>query len=326
MKALYIGDLHLDALNWNVSMLLLQVATIKSVLEYARQHQITNIIFLGDIGHYPLLSVRSHIYLLDLLTEYSDLVFDFILGNHDFKMTGEHSLLLLEYLTKLGNFSHVSIHSVPKVKKIEGSRINFSPYPHVEETKYLNIGHFEVCGSKRDNGLIIKEGIELKRDWVMGHLHTKQKVKRTQYPGTLYQVSFGEQYNKGFAVIDYNSGEVEYEWVKIKPSFELRNVVLTEEKDLALLKEDNNVFFKVWLNTNEIDSNALLSPNIVKILAGSKRKDVEINGEETELSTFDADSWDIKDVLGQILSTSNYPKPFVKEIHGLLDKIISKGG
>lgn len=215
LSFLTIGDLHLDRLaSIFTNHLELQFGLIEQAIQFAISKQIKHVFFLGDIANSPKLSLEASLHLLRFLVKYDkQLNLHFILGNHDYNRIGVHSLVLFEYLSKC-MFQTVVIHSQPDSM----GRVNFLPFPHhlALSEGSINIAHIERNGAQMDNGFTITNGIDPDGNWwISGHLHTKQKIGKTWYPGTLYPLSVMEKGPKGFAYFWFN-GELHAKWHKVE--------------------------------------------------------------------------------------------------------------
>lgn len=284
MEAVGIGDTHLDKLDALIPEASTLIAkSIRRVFKYALDRGIKNVLFYGDICERPRLSydAQCEFYGVILDPRYKDLEIHIILGNHDFAENGTHSLQVLELVARMMG-RNVHVYTQPERVVIDGVAFNFLPYPHTETTKNaINVGHFEVSGSLRDNGRKIEEGLSTKHVTLMGHLHTKHKVRNTFYSGTLYQTNFGEYEEKFFHHIKASSHrieDVEVIDVPFDPPWKLKNLTVTSNKDLKLIVPDDNVLYKLFIKDGaDIDIERVLSkrPNIVKHNVFKSKEDLE---------------------------------------------------
>jgi hypothetical protein len=323
MECIGIGDLHLGKLDNiipNASELI--VNSVAKVFNYALEAGVRTIIFYGDVGDKPRLSYESHIALFGLLAvkKYRDLDLHFILGNHDFAEDGTHSLQVLESACAWARTSNLIVHTKQELIDIDGAPFNFLPYPFTNTRKdKVNVGHFEVSGSMRDNGRSISEGIDTKHRTLMGHLHTKHRVRNTYYSGTLYQTNFGESLPKFFHHVKLPKGaplsELDVECVKFKPPWKLINETITTKNDLQALDHEPLNLYKLFIKEGlDLDINQVLSdyPNVVRHNVFRNKKDLEtlITREwdfDAELTT-DTSAFDEIEVIREFMSTAGLRK------------------
>lgn len=255
--AVFIGDLHFDKMArlFPQNHLQLQIAEINKPMQYALKKGVRDVVFLGDVAENPTLSALAFCSLLRLLKQYDGkLRISFILGNHDFAENGVHSLLPFIEMQELKMFQTVRFFTSPKVIGKE-VKINMSPYPFTDSVKNaLNIGHFEVSGSTRDNGRIIKEAHDVgKADWVMGHLHTPHDVGNVHYVGTLYQTNFGESLPKSFTHGRFrmSGGKLQkkYERIQCDPMFKLHNLKVESKADLKVISKNPLYLYKLFVQS-----------------------------------------------------------------------------
>lgn len=286
MEAIGIGDLHFDKLNNiipDASSLI--VRAVSRVFDYALDNGVANIIFYGDIGEKPRLTYESQVALYGLLgrRRYRDLNLHFILGNHDFAEDGTHTLQVLDVVSSWAKAANIKVYTKQEQVNIDGVPFNFLPYPFTTTNKrHINVGHFEVSGSMRDNGRQINEGLETRHHTLMGHLHTKHKIRNTYYSGTLYQTNFGESLPKFFHHVKLQSkaplSELEVECIKFKPPWKLINETINVKQDLKNLEPDSLTLYKLFIKEGlDIDINQVLTdyPNVVRHNVFKNKKDLE---------------------------------------------------
>ncbi len=295
-----IGDLHLDALvkYWGNANAL-QLQCVDQVIDSVYRNGIKHILFLGDIaqgirdttGNKVRLSEDAQVQLLRLIDKWDGKVtLDFILGNHDLAEIGSHSLQLFMTMQELGMFKTTRFHEKPSNIVRSGVRISLMPFPHkTPSDASFALGHYEVKGALGDTGY--KCGGELheyKIPVVQGHLHTRQRVRNHYYPGTLYQMSFGEKLPKGYGVVRATKETFAYRWVEKLPPFELRNVYIEKPKDFERLTPDATILQKLFVSdTVRLPSNLLSQyPNIVNALVYGDEKELQaIQDAELALET-----------------------------------------
>lgn len=282
MEGIGIGDLHfdkLDSLIPNASELI--VKSVERVFRYALNNGVKNVLFYGDIGERPRLSYDAQVNLYKLLLKkkYRDLSLHFILGNHDFAENGTHTLQVIQSIANEID-REVYIYTKPELKSLDGVPFNFLPYPFTETTKKaINVGHFEVKGSIRDNGKKIEEGPSSKHNTLMGHLHTCHRVNNTYYSGTLYQTNFGEHLPKSFHHFKaHSASELHVDNIAFEPPWKLLNLTVSSERDLEDLDSSPNVLYKLFLKDGaDVDIDYVLTkyPNIVKHNVFKSKKELE---------------------------------------------------
>jgi DNA repair exonuclease SbcCD nuclease subunit len=323
MEVIGIGDLHLGKLdNLILDVNSLIVKSLSKVFDYALEHGVMNIIQYGDVGEKPRLSYESQVALYTLLgrKKYRDLKIHFVLGNHDFAEDGTHTLQVLDVVSKWAGASNIKVYTKPELVDIDGVPFNFLPYPFTHTKKQvINVGHFEVSGSIRDNGRKIDEGIDTKHTSLVGHLHTKHRVRNTHYSGTLYQTNFGESLPKFFHHVRLDKkapvSEIEVECVKFNPLWRLLNETINSVKDLDRLEHEPLTLYKLFLKEGlDVDINQILTdyPNVVRHNVFKNKKDLEIL--TTREWNFDAEvvtddsSFDELEAIKEFMSTSGLKK------------------
>lgn len=285
-----IGDLHLDALlkYWTEANLL-QIGTLRKVISACLQEGIQNIILLGDIAHGIRDSTNNTIRMsegaqcafLDLLCEFDGKCrIDIILGNHDIASTGLHSLQLFMLMQKLGFFKSIHFYEKATITRIEGVPVHFLPYPHTMPNPRATFAaaHYEVNGACSDSGHTLKANDHAYDTMVMqGHLHTRQSIRNHVYPGTMYQLNFGESLPKGYGVVRVIGRKCKYRWVEIDPPYKLVNLVVNSSADLKKLTASTYTLLKLFVSENVTIPQELLVcyPNIVNSLMFSDKNELE---------------------------------------------------
>ena len=338
MEALGVGDLHLgklDSIIPDANRLIAQ--SLAKVMDYAIENGVTNVFFYGDIGEKPRLSYESHVALFNVLFKkrYKDLSLKFILGNHDWAEEGTHSLQVLETIAPFVR-RDIQVYSKPEVVDVDGSPIHFLPYPYNETKKgCVGVGHFEVKGSKRDNGRTIDEGFETNATNLLGHLHTCHRVSRNFYSGTLFQTNFGEALPKSFHHVRWGQGskprDMEVENVRFKPPWKLINLTVNTEADLKVIGKDKRSYYKLFLKDGlDLDLNRILTenPNVLRHNTFKSKNDLEVLMERDW--DFDLDvaqglsEFDQKEVITEFMSNAGLKKSQIKrglDIVGNLTKV-----
>lgn len=279
LEAIAIGDLHLDGLGFLPNGNELIMAEVAKAENYAVRRGIKHVFYLGDIANKPVLSYEAHELLLNQFSKHRD-CFDrhIILGNHDFSHTGRHSLTVLK---KALEGTNVHIYTEPTQVRLAGIPVNFLPYPYpnVDEApdpfNCLNVSHFEVAGSQRDNGTTSSSTYEIMASthWLMGHLHTPHSVGRVHYTGTLFQRNFGEDLPKSFSLVQARLSkssallQVRFKRIENTPAFTLHNLVIESTKDLDKIPSDPSAFCKLFVEGTVTLPSTLLAtrPNIIRV-------------------------------------------------------------
>jgi len=259
------SDFHIGALR-NVfnDALQKQIVEINKIYNYALTHGIKYVMIPGDLTDTSTISDVELVELIKLFLKYDGhIITYYIAGNHDYFSVKKSSLSVLECLCDEGLLQNLHIIRKPEFTRIEGTLVNFMPFPHVSfpESKkpYINFVHLDVDGAVADNGHIIK----VKKDFdfgdgnitISGHNHKYQviKSKRLIYCGNPYQKKFSEELPKGFIVCrsKYKEGKlrVNHEFINNTPEFALKTLTINSDKDLQKLVQSNNIAYKI--NTGE---------------------------------------------------------------------------
>jgi hypothetical protein len=219
--------------------------------------------------------------------------FHIIPGNHDLYDTNPaagHSLQVLE----LWRRPNVKIYLEPTDLEVGGLPLRFLPWPYQTfSSKRLNIAHVDVKGSRTDSGrLNDKEHMTDSKAWALiGHIHTKQKVRNSYYPGTLYQTNFGESADKFFAHVSYDDGWT-IDMVPAKPTYRLHTVLVETKADLKDVPVGPNDLIKLVIK-GQVSASAYKHLNVVKTVVAKSEAEVALalveelsaRGEKVEIST-----------------------------------------
>jgi len=239
----------------------LQLKSLRQLCARARKDGVHNVFLPGDIFDNPSPSQQLIIQLIDVFRTHKDLHFHLIPGNHDITARGRNGLMVCEFLSQMNLLDNVSVHTEPQMVTIDDFPVFFMPYGYdnYPDGAYLGFGHHSVTGAKNDNGFPISDtmGIELnnkRAQWIMGHIHLAQIMKWGAYPGTGYQVNFGEDEEKFIlkfkAVLTDGRVSLKTKLIPVKKPFTLRTVVMRETEDfekLPAFDPKRPVFFKVQL-------------------------------------------------------------------------------
>jgi hypothetical protein len=279
-----IGDLHFDKLDRVLPGIgnNLIAAEVRKPLDYALKHGVQHVFFYGDLADRAHLSYSGHAAFLRsvLHRKYQDLHKWIILGNHDWADTGHHSLLLLEIFAKHLKNRNLHIITNPTESGLDGVPVRFLPYPSEDTSKRcLNVGHFEVSGSIRDNGKKINSGYDKDHLCLMGHLHTPHKVRRTYFSGTLYQTNFGESLPKSFHHVKVMP-DLRHKVVNVpnEPAFKLFNLEVHSRRDLAEISSNKYHLYKLFVQDGvRINPDDLSKyPNVIRINRFKDESDLKV--------------------------------------------------
>lgn len=303
-----VGDLHLDKLTkyW-ADANTRQLRSVRLAVDAARRKGATEVFFLGDIaegirdntGNAMRLSEPAQCEFLALLLELDQVINSHvILGNHDWASDGSHSLQMFLTMQEHGVFKRTRFYADLERVRVGTTRCAMMPFPHTvpPARTQLAFGHYEVSGAVGDNGRSVHASEKHRFDCpvIQGHLHTHQRVRNHWYPGTLYQTSFGENEDKGYAVFQPGS-KLGYEWIAHKPPFILRNLRVNTPADFKQLVKDESVLFKLFVHESVRVPDDLLMryPNIVNRLAfasDSEAETLERDEFQTENQRIDLDT------------------------------------
>jgi DNA repair exonuclease SbcCD nuclease subunit len=336
MEYIGIGDLHYDKMDGLVENANDKIsASIRKVFKYAVENGVRHVIFYGDLCERYRMSYEAQVsfYQIALDPKYEDLVIHAILGNHDFAETGAHSLEVLKVLANLMD-KRLRVYTEQKLVKLDGKKFNMMPHPVLETRRdCLNIGHFEMKNSFRDNGRQIGHGFTTAHKCCVGHLHTNHRVRRAHYSGTLYQTNFGESLPKFFHHVRYEDDDpysVGVESVPFDPPWKLINLQVKSESDLKAIEDDENVLYKLFVHEGlDLDIGDVMAehPNVVRHNRFANKKELQelIQNEwDFESDSFD-NNFDTKDVVGDYLREKARLKPKeVKRAFSMLDRIVQK--
>ncbi len=248
-------------------------AAVNYCLGYAKKKGVRNIFLYGDLCEGPRMSYEGQKVLLSILR--SPFKFHIILGNHD--KFGENSELghSLE-LIKEFELPNVIIYEEPTEKIIDGSRVNFLPWPHSDfKPNALNVAHVDVAGAKTDSGQLIKKGNTDLHYAVIGHIHTNQQVRNSFFSGTLYQTNFGESSQKFFHHGRYEDGW-EIENIPARSRYRLHSVEVNSKKDLHAVPRSDRDLVKLIIANPKITAADYADINVVKVMTVNNARELAL--------------------------------------------------
>lgn len=200
-----------------------QLEAFEKVLSYCKEHQIKEMIHLGDVFN-SCNPTSIELYKFGQLFEKVYTVFDKVLwlvGNHDISSGGVSSLIwlrsfvsvdcLIDTMKEEGNFVFIPWFGYRQEKE-RGKQIEVFLGGIRDKQKKIVLGHFPVTGSKvgindfelmKDSDFVEVESLLEFKAVYLGHIHLRQKLDNLEYVGSLLPLDFGEaNEEKGFVVID----------------------------------------------------------------------------------------------------------------------------
>ena len=324
-SAVVIGDLHLDGMQADLGEEAnrLQIREIGKIEAWASANSISHVIYLGDICQRTTMSYEAHKLLHAQWSKNTHLKRHVIIGNHDFAENGVHSLTLLKD-TILPALPHVFVYDSMTTVVIEGVQVNFLPYPYPDIEwdgdleNSINVSHFEVKGSIRDNGSSSssKKGVMSNSVWMMGHLHTPHDVGNVHYVGTPYQRNFGESLPKSFTWLRarMNKGvlQTKIERVPLDPTFKLITLDIQSDEDLQAITDDPLNKYKLVISqaVSLTDNFLAKHPNVVRHDGYRNQKEREMMLSSIDISQIvdQGNPYDIEDYV-----ESKYPDSTEKQ-------------
>ncbi len=253
------ADWHLDAMksHFPADHIDRQMVMLEKIYEHAIDKGIEHIFVNGDVFDSSVSPIATCISLLRLFSKYRKHVTTHVLaGNHDWADIRKTALDFLQDIIQMNLLKNVYVYKEFENKTIEGININFIPFGtenySPSKKASLNFLHQAVSGAIGDNGRKLKVGANdfksRKKDFCfLGHVHKYQflESRRMVYSGAPYQKTFGEDVHKGFvefkAKMDGNKLNVIHKFVTLKQEFELRTVLIKNQKDFQKLSNSYNV-------------------------------------------------------------------------------------
>lgn len=294
-----IGDLHLGKLDHKVDGHLgLQIHCLNKITTSIREHGLKSVVLLGDVFDKPSVTPTIVIEILRFFLKNKDLSFDWVMGNHDRTSKAEATVDILNELTTLDALPNLTIHNEPTSR----GGVGFLPFPHKKPLKntVLSFAHVDRPGARMDTGRVLSDKGEWddKHIFVIGHIHTAQTVgKKSHYTGAPWQLSFGEQGPKHWAIVSFDPKDPKafrYEQQPIPPVYEMHNITVNSKKQLKGLKP-HPVYYKITLDGVKLPPNFLAkNPNCevrgfimkrddkAKVLVSDKAIDVKLTYKLTE--------------------------------------------
>ncbi len=238
---------------------------VQRVIDWARERHVTHAILYGDICENPRMSYEGQLALIKTIEANSDINWWMILGNHD-KVGAASSMGHSMQIIMKARLPNLKIFTKDRTVEIEGVKVKFCPWPSTSfDPSALNIGHIEVKGSKSDSGRTMdSDELSISKAVVMmGHLHTRHRVRNTYYSGTLYQTNFGEQPKKYFHHVVFTSPE-DYEVIAVPfdSEYKLHNIVIETQADVDAMPRGEKDLLKVVVK----DGSEVIVPDLPNIV------------------------------------------------------------
>ena len=303
--------------------------------KFAQENGIRHVIFYGDLCERYRMTYEGQVALYQLFLDpkYNDLILHFILGNHDFSENGSHSLEVLKVVSSLTS-NHVRVYTDKKKVKLEGRKFNMMPHPVLKTRRdSMNVGHFEMKNSFRDNGRQIDHGFTTPHKCCVGHLHTNHIVRRAHFSGTLYQTSFGESLPKFFHHVVYEDEDpyaAEVNNIPFEPPWKLINLEVNTESDLKKIEKDSDSLYKLFIAEGlDLDMVEVTSeyPNVVRHNRFKNKEELRelIENEWDFESSSLVNNIDTEDVVGKYLQQKEHlTKDEVKRAFKVLNRVAQK--
>jgi predicted phosphodiesterase len=277
MTLAVIGDIHLNKLSHRIpNFNELVLKTLRSTLDDVEKRGVGKVVLAGDIFDDPYPSQTSNAQFLDALTDYPDMEFLAIIGNHDYADASTNSMVIANWTRKLK--SNLRIVSEPEILKVDGVRYELMPHPYVQDMSRkadFGIAHFAVNGARGDNGYVVRTKNQPKGNWILGDFHTEQqgKIKGClyDYVGSLTQLAWEEAAKKSIIIVE--DGEKHRRRVNL--AYKLVKYVVSSDDELDDCKFEANCFYHMKLKGGYVLPKgwALEHPTVVKQSAVGKKKD-----------------------------------------------------
>lgn len=337
MRFVGVGDLHVDKMDGIIEDANDKIVSSvrRGPFHYAQENGIEHVIFYGDLCEKARMSYEGQVALYQLFLDkkYEDLTLHFILGNHDFAENGAHSLEVLKVMANLMD-KRLKVYTEKSLVRIGGRKFNMMPHPVLETRRdCMNVGHFEMKNSFRDNGRQIDHGFTTPHKCVVGHLHTNHIVRRAHYSGTLYQTNFGESLPKFFHHVTYEDSDpyaAEVENVPFDPPWKLINLQIKTESDLKKIEKSKDILYKLFVHEGvDLDMGDVMGthPNVVRHNKFKTKKELkELIENEWD---FDSNSLenniDTREVVTDYLRTkAKLSNKEIERAHAMFDRIIKR--
>lgn len=255
----------------------LQIAldSIKYVLDYAVENNITTVINGGDLYEHPKMVKTTVASLLtDILCTdtYKNIIHGCITGNHDI-VDNDHKYNAVKFMK---GFKFAIDASNYRTTKINVGNTDIICLPYLSDSreaikwlegldkavkeKSIVLAHWSVDGVKYTEDYPVSSSCktELFEDFPLaffGHIHLRQILGRKKniiYPGSLLAHSFHSGGGKGFVVVDTEDYSYEIIDNPLSPAF---NQIVVEEDSEEWVKPEltGNNFYRVRVCQEKVD-------------------------------------------------------------------------
>ena len=239
MNFLAVGDLHLGCWPKNVpATFSYWDAVFNQIEEYAKMNGVERAVQLGDVHDSVQVPEDERFYALSRFQK-SKLEWDVYHGNHDYTDVNYNTLMYYKKLqTDFNILQHVHFHIEPTVKKYQGQKVAFLPWPYNAvkmKEPGLCFAHFALSGAKSDNGYILKESdktIDKKHYWIIGDLHQYQTSDRYLYPGAILQFKYNDSPKKYFAHFTGTPAKPKWKRIQLRLPYQLEQQTVQDPKNI----------------------------------------------------------------------------------------------
>lgn len=237
------GDLHLKV--WSdtefdengIPLRLKEILnSFQQICKYCIKNSINKIIIAGDINDKKnIIDVVAFTEFKKLITNYSNLEFIIIHGNHDASQNNEYSSAI-----EIFN-EHDNVTTIKETIEIDGIRyIPFSKHIREDIDKSnpcdLQIGHFGISDACLSSGISIRQdissiGLKKFKLSILGHYHKPQEIRDNTiiYVGSPIQLRRDEvEEEKRFIVVDTET--LKWESIPITGYRKYYRIILDDEK------------------------------------------------------------------------------------------------
>lgn len=277
MTVTSIGDLHYLKLEHRIpNFNKLLTKTLRTTLNEAAKRGTSHVVIVGDIFDNPFPTQAAMIEFNDVVTDFSDMEFIVIPGNHDYSDVTTDSLMMTKWTRKLK--SNIRVISKPEMIKIDGVRYYFMPHPFIQDmpTKAdYGFAHFAANGARGDNGFTVRTKNQPKGNWILGDFHTEQQGKSKgciyDYVGSLTQLSWEEKARK--TVISIEDGEKHRRKVDLAYKLVKHTVESDDQLDEIKFEKDSYYYIKTKNGYVLPKGWVLDHPQVVRQSAVASKKD-----------------------------------------------------